>query len=352
MGRARTGSIVTLRLPLGTGDVRASALGAAAAGVLVAIALAVAIVPAVPGALWVRASLALALVALAGVVHHGLQHRKPPPGWVTVDPEGVHRVEQGQTSTLADFDGPFGVTVFASADRAHFAVALTSPQATRYVRAVVRDANDAAAAPTLMERATTAADGDVVVGEAFTLTAADAEKLVAELARRAPGALDRVVLSDATGEGMVLDRGELRLGARRIDLCAPLEWHASLFQELGAYAVSVFQATWVRQLDVEVVLVAPMPAEGTEMREVVAAVGTAGETAIVRAALARDVRLMDGSAGDPPPRELRRAIDGAFMLPLRRALDRAPRMARSSSSQARSVVESRRVDLDPREKLR
>jgi hypothetical protein len=352
MGLARTASTATLRLPLGTGDAPASAVGAAGAGVLVAIALALAIVPGVPGALGVRASLAIALVAVAGAIHRRLQHRKPPRGWVTVDTKGVHRIEQGKLTALADFDGPVGVTVFATADRACFAVAITSPRATRYVRAVVRSAHDAAAAPTLMEWSNTAAEG-VVVSDESSLTASDAEKLVAELARRAPGALDRFVLSDATGEPMVLDRSELRLGSRRIDLCAPLEWHASLFQELGAYSALVLQATWVRQLDVEVVLVAPMPADNTQMRDVVAAL-TAGEGLIGQAALARDVPLMDGSVGEPPPRELRCAIDGAFMLPLRRALDRAPRMVRSSSSSplGRPVVESRRVDLDPREKLR
>jgi hypothetical protein len=351
MRSARTVSTVTLRLPLGTGDARASAVGAAAAGVLVVIALALGIVPAVPGALGVRASLAIALVAAAGVLHHRLRHRKPPCGWVTVDTKGVHRLEQGQSSTLAEFDGPVGATVFASVDREHFAVALTSPRATRYVRAAARSAHDAAAAPTLIEWAITATDGVVVGHEESLLTASDAEKLIAELARRAPGALDRLVLSDATGEPMVLDRTELRLGSRRIDLCAPLEWRASFFEERGAYALSFFQATWVRQLDVEVVLVAPVPADDTEMGDVVAVL-TADEP-IGQAALARDVRLMAAAAGDPPPRELRRAIDRAFMLPLRRALDRAPRMARSSPSPlGRPVVESRRVDLDPREKLR
>jgi hypothetical protein len=42
----------------------------------------------------------------------------------------------------------------------------------------------------------------------------------------------------------------------------------------------------------------------------------------------RDLRLMQGAVAEPPPRELRRAIDRVFMLPLRRALDRAPRISR------------------------
>ena len=43
-------------------------------------------------------------------------------------------------------------------------------------------------------------------------------------------------------------------------------------------------------------------------------------------------RLMQAVMGDPPPRELRRAVDGLFMMPLRRALDRAPRASRAPSS--------------------
>jgi hypothetical protein len=125
-----------------------------------------------------------------------------------------------------------------------------------------------------------------------------------------------VFLSDASGEPVVLDRTELRVGTRRIDLSAPLEWRAFIFQELGAHAASVCQATWVRQGDGEVVLVAPM-ADGDASRD------------------APDARLLQNSSGDPPPRELRRAIDRLFMAPLRRALDRAPRISRVPSSSHR-----------------
>ena len=137
---------------------------------------------------------------------------------------------------------------------------------------------------------------------------------------------------------MVLDRAELRVGPQRFDLTAPLEWRAFLFQELGAHAASVCQATWVRQGDVEVVLVASVASEGAQVRETDASVRAAGEGAVVRRSLARDVRLMQAAAGEPPPRELRRAIDRIFMLPLRRALDRAPRASRASVPSARPAV--------------
>jgi hypothetical protein len=351
MGRSRNAS-VNLRLPLGAAHTPVSALGAVSLAVLVAFAVAIALVRAVPMAPWMRAALSVGVIGLAAVIHHFLRQKIPPPGYLIVGPEGVLRFERGRAAMLVDFDEPIGVAVFASVDRATFRVALTSPRATRYVGARVRDADDAAAAPTLLERASTAADADLLSGEGSSLTAADGERLVAEIARRAPGALDRLYLSDAGGEPIVLDRAELRVGARRIDLCAPLEWHASLFQELGGYAVSLFQATWVRQRDVEVVLVAPMPAEGSEVRDLAASVRAGGDADLVRTALARDVRLMQAAAADPPPRELRRAIDRPFMLPLRRALDRAPRVPRAPSILVRPATESRRAGLHPREKIR
>jgi hypothetical protein len=79
----------------------------------------------------------------------------------------------------------------------------------------------------------------------------------------------------------------------------------------------VCQATWVRQGEGEVVLVSPMGGE-------------------IPRALARDARLMQATVGEPPPRELRRAIDHLFMLPLRRALDRAPRASRAPSPPSRT----------------
>jgi len=126
-------------------------------------------------------------------------------------------------------------------------LAFTSAHATRFIAVRVLDAGDAAEAPSLFARAVSAADADLRADEGGALCAADAEKLLATLARRAPGVLDRLYLQDASGDPVVLDRGELRVGARRIDLSAPLEWRAFVFEERGVHAVSVCQATWVRQ---------------------------------------------------------------------------------------------------------
>lgn len=294
---------------------------------------------------------AVAFVAGALVIRRGLRCQQPPPAWLVVDAGGVHRVERGKTTTLASFASPVGVTVFSSADRSKLLVALTSVQAMRTVAVRVRDADDAAKAHTLIARATTAADGDLLVADEWSLSAADAERLIVEVARHCPGALDRLLLSDAFGDAVVLDRGELRVGAHRFDLTAPLEWRSSLFQELGAYAVSVFQATWLRQAEAEVVLVAPVPPEGSEVRSAAAALQAAGEAIVVQASFALDVRLMQASPGEPPPRELRRAIDRVFMLPLRRALDRAPRLARPPAPPPRPA-DVRRSERDRRERHR
>jgi hypothetical protein len=270
------------------------------------------------------------LVATAALVSRALgRRRQPTHGWLVVDETGVHRVDRAAVTTLVEWSEPFGITVLASADRATLLLALTSPRATRYLPASVRDAEDAAAAPNVLERATTVAASDLQAGDGGALSAADAEKLLIEIGRRAPASIERVYLSDATGQAVVLDRGELRVGACRIDLLAPLEWRASLFQERGALAASVCQATWVHQGDTEIVLVAPLPADGAWMGDADAAVQAAGRGAAVKRGVARDLRLIQASAGDAPPRDVRHAIDRVFMLPLRRALDLAPRSART-----------------------
>jgi hypothetical protein len=365
MGGSRS-SLRMIRLLGGTGGSRVRGDGASIAVpfAVCAVALAVAVwaakvVLASGDALGSRLAAASALAAAAVgfvvaalAVRRGLRRRQPPPAWLVVDALGVHRVERGKTTALASFGSPIGITVFSSADRSKLLVALTSPQAVRTVAVRVRDTHDAAAAHTLIARATTAADGDLLVADDWSLSAADAERLVLEVARRSPGALDRLLLTDSTGDAVVLDRGELRVGAHRFDLSKPLEWNASLFQELGAYAVSVFQATWLRQADHEVVFVSPVPPEGSEVRSASAAVQAAGEAIVVQAAFALDVRLMQASPGEPPPREARRAIDRVFMLPLRRALDRAPRIARPPVPPPRSVADVRRSERDRRERHR
>jgi hypothetical protein len=336
-----------LRFALGALDAgvrRAPAWGALALQTgLIAGAVCVAIAPWAAAA-W-RAIAAVLLVALAALVHQASSRKgRPAKAWLVVDDHGVHRGDGSAPQiTLAEWREPLGATILASADRTRFLLALTTERATRFVSVRVASGEDIARAPTLIERATTTPDSDLRTDDESALTSADAERLLDVLARRAPWSLDRLYLSDADGEALVLDRTELRLGPRRIDLESPLEWRAFLFQEVGAQTASVCQATWVRQGDVEVFLVAPMAADGTWLPDSDdAALRMASDTGAVQRSLARDLRrdlhLMQATVTDPPPRELRRAIDRLFMLPLRRALDRAPRISRfpSSSSQPRA----------------
>jgi hypothetical protein len=322
----------TLRLALG----RRSGAGPSTArrllaGALVAAAVALALWP---GNDLLRAVVAAGLVAMAAAVHQGLgAPKRTAQGWLLVDASGARRADGQAATRLASWGEPFGLTVFASADTTTLLFAFTSPEATRFVSAR-RRAGDPPFAPRLLERAVTVTDSDLPAAEERALSPDDAERLMATVAQRAPGALDRVYLSDASGEPLTLDPGELRIGSKRIDLSAPLEWRAFLFQERGAHAASVCQATWVRQAEVEVVLVAPMPGDSGWLGSA-RATFHASEIQLpreTRNALARDMRLMQASAGDPPPRELRRAIDRVFMLPMRRALDGAPRTSRTRPS--------------------
>jgi hypothetical protein len=305
--------IPELKLPLGPRV--ASSLGKSGAPVAAGLVATAVLAALMPWPVWLRVVAALALVALAGALHHALaRRRRPPLGWLVLDRQGVKRAGD---APLVRWTEPFGLTVLASADRSRMALAFTSPTATRFLPVRVVDAADAARAPSLLARAVSAGDADLCSGQADegkALCAADAEKLLSTLAGHAPGALDRLFLQDASGEPVVLDRSELRVGARRIDLSAPLEWRAFVFQEPGAHAASVCQATWVRQGDGEVVLVAPVGASDASLQG------------------APDARLMHAPAGEPPPRELRRAIDRLFMLALRRALDKAPRARLESSA--------------------
>jgi len=312
-----------LRLPLGP-RAPAPAAKAATAVAVVLVAAAIALALLLPVAVGLRAGIAVALVACAAAAHHALSRRmQPPHGWLVIDGHVIRRIEPGKETKLATLREPFGVTVLARYDRSAFVLALTSPAATRFVPVRVDRETDLEEARLLVERATTAPESDLPVDEAVSLSAPDANRLLAALSARVPASLERVYLFDAEGNPVVLDRTELRVGSRRIDLDAPLEWRPFVFQESGGHVTSLCQATWVRQGEAEVVLVSSMTADTRNTK------------------FAPDARLMQATVGDPPPRDQRRAIDRLFMLPLRRALDGAPRVSRMPSSPSQPTTEGR-----------
>jgi hypothetical protein len=135
------------------------------------------------------------------------------------------------------------------------------------------------------------------------------------------------VLSDARGAPLLVDGHELRIGERRFDLSLPLEWRAFVFQEPFGQAVAVYQATWIRQGAGEVVLVSLLPSLAPTGSGEIRSTGIAE---LDRAAI-RDLRLMQATPDEPPPTEQRVAVDRLFMLPLRIALDKAPRPSQQPS---------------------
>jgi len=305
----------TVRLPLGaTEERRQSPLAFALAGFLIVAAIGAAVSPI--GVL-ARTLLATALLVGAFVVTRiGGRRLVAPRGWVEVDEGGVWRAGRGRV-VLGAANEPFGVVALASHDRARALLAFTSPTAARFVAVRARDEDELAEAQALFAPASllSGADLDDALGDTDdALRTADARRLLAALDARFPGARGRIHLSSARGEPIVLDGDRLALGARTFDLSMPLEWRAFVFHEAAGRVAAFYQATWIRQSDVEAVLVAPLAPEAPRAREM------------------RDLRLMSSTAEEPPARDLRLAVDRLFMLPLREALDRAPRISRSPSA--------------------
>jgi hypothetical protein len=317
-------SLPLTAIPEPTAPRSPAALGGAAFFATLALAMVL-----VPVAVFARAAGALALVATAAMFvrrasHHALASRARARGWIVTDDRGVSRIEasfasaRGRARALVRWSEPFGVTVLTAVPAAHAGrgtraiVAFTTPTETRYVAVTIADADDAAASMALLGRAVVVTDAELssVLGDGgVALSGKDAARLLGVVTRRAPGALDRLYLSGARSEPIVLDRGTLRIGKHVLDLAAPLEWRGFMFHESAGIVAAFYQATWVRQLDAEAVLVAPMPAEASQARD------------------ARELRVVQSLPGEPPARELRVAIERLFMLPLRHALDRAPRIS-------------------------
>lgn len=261
----------------------------------------------------------LAVVSALVVLVHRAERRRRVEGFVRVDQDGVTRVERGGREVpLARWGEPCGVAVLANHARSEGLIAFTSPGHTRYLAVRVGDG------PTdVLAGASTVADADAIRDAGGALSVEDTARLLGAL--RARISFGRVYLSGAAGESVVLDDAELRVGERVFDLRAGLEWRGFLFHESMGTTATVYQATWVRQSTNEVVLVAPLPPE----------IAVSPRRDATSPSLVRDLRLMQSSPDAPPPRELRLAIERIFMLPLRQALDRAPRASRPAAPPSR-----------------
>jgi hypothetical protein len=282
-----------------------------------------------PVAVWARVAGAAVVVVLASALSWALWRartkQRAPRGWMVLDGKGIVRVDgspKGGSVPIVRWDAPFGLSVLANHARTRAVLAFTTPEQTRHVTIRLGDPPDQGALPGALARAITVPDEDLPEDGRAPLGSASAAALVQAVAMRSPVAQDRIYLSDPSGARIVLDASELRVGERVFDLDAPLEWRGLMFHESGGNTATIYQATWVRQGTSEVVLVSPMPAELSTKTLARGRPSSHSGT---------DLRLMRSLPDVPPPRELRVAIERLFMLPLRHALDRAPRISRAGS---------------------
>ncbi len=236
--------------------------------------------------------------------------------------------DEERTTTILPLERRFGLTLLASPARRDLVLAITHRDGVEYL---------AGRAPSgtrhveLLARAVSIPQGELPIGDRVPIFQHGDRllELAADLEARAPGAFDRVFLSDAGMADVVLDGRKLRAGQVDFDLRVPLSWRAYSFQEGTTFASHSFQATQIRQGEHEIVLVALAPTGEIATPSIVSPPpGTTREGPLaadaVQRALARDLRLAQGLADMPPPRMQRVAIDRLFMPRLRQALDEAP----------------------------
>ncbi|WP_437579783.1 IMP dehydrogenase [Sorangium sp. So ce887] len=220
----------------------------------------------------------------------------------------------------------FGVTLLATPRRDRIVALLSSSAGMSCVGASF-DGPARRTFAALLDRASVVGSDEVGLeaigpdGEPISLSPPVLAALLEELTLRSPGCLDRFLLTDARGATLVLDSGELRAGGRVFDLTAPLEWRAFVFQEALGQAIAVYQGTWVRQGTSEIFLVCLLPAMTPALDGPGKSLGPLDRGAL------RDLRLMQGIPESPPPSDQRVAIDRLLMVPIRSALDKAPRPA-------------------------
>ena len=232
--------------------------------------------------------------------------------------------DSGVRQELLSVTEPFGVTLVTTRPRDRLVMAVSSAAGIFYVGADFDDRQRLRYA-SLLSMASAIATDDAGLealgsdGDPIDLSPSAIAALVETLVQRDATCLDRVLLSDARGAPLSVDAHAMRAGGARFELSSPLEWRGFVFQEALGDSVAVYQATWVKQGSAEIVLVALLPS-----------LSPAGEMSVtgipeLDRAGARDLRLGQATPDLPPPAEHRVAVDRLFMLPLRGALDQAPR---------------------------
>lgn len=271
------------------------------------------------GSLEARVALgSLALVAGLAAMRRARAPSSPAVvGHLVADDHGLSRVTARGTTSLVRWDERIGVTLLTSAARDRVVIALTSPSAARYV--VVEQSEPRVGA--IASRACTVPEGDLLGAQsAGSIDEDAAEELLATIEARAPGALDRIFLTDTRGRLVSAERGSLAVGDDVVDLAAPFEWRPFMFHESAGELTMLYRATWVRQGAVELTFVTQLPTESASPRGMATQPATVEKRRLAR----RDAHLAQSLPDAPPPRDIRVGIDRPFLLPLRRVLDGAP----------------------------
>lgn len=241
-----------------------------------------------------------------------------------------------QTLLITNPKNLFGITLFATPHRDRVLMMITSEFGTFCVGSRFDASARRMFVPLLELAFTVTSDEDVLEaigpdGKPLMLENKHFAGIIHAIADRAGACFERIVQSDAQGAPVLLNGSELHIGDKTFDLCAPLDWRGIVFQENMGQSVVVYQGTWLSQGADEVVLVSLLPS--------IMSVGLSGilEGAPISAldrGVLRDLRLMQMSPESPPPNERRVAVDRLLMLPLRNAIDAAPRVSRQRVKRA------------------
>jgi hypothetical protein len=323
--RAQLGFEAGMRSP--NARVRAGWLGLAAL-----FAIAFGLLARMPMVVRAAPAVAVAALSLASLWSARRRRGPAPVGWVTLDRRGVVRIDGGRETRLVSFDAPFGVTVLSTPMFDRTLLAFTTPEQTRYLCVAPPEEMISAG---LLGHPCLVADSDAMIGidglEVGRLSFGDADALLGAIAKRDPRASRRLYLGDPQRAPIELDGPLLVVGRHHFDLSAPVDWRGFVFHESIGEVGTLYQATSLRQQGSEVVFVAPLPAEiSTWMLD------RAGRSnhydPQAQSAVLRDLRLLQAFPDVPPSRDLRVAVERLFMVPLRQALDRAPRASRSEAA--------------------
>lgn len=293
---------------------------------LVFLAVVVAMMAKTPS---IRYAVSIALFAGAMGLHRATRPRRSPRRrGVLLDQAALYfQADGAEPRSVVSLRDPFGLTLVKSPERDRLVAVWSSSEGLFYVGTTLDDAAHRVLGP-LFDRAFTVLGDDAALqaigpdGHVLELAPSDFSALIVAVEGIDPACHRRLVLSDARGAPFRLDARELVVGERRFDLEAPLEWRPFVFQEALGQSVTLFQGTAIRQGGSEAVLVSLLPSfVPFEVRD-------SGQ---FDRAMLRDLRLVQASPEDPPPRATRVAIDRLFVLPVRSALDTAPHANRRSS---------------------